>query len=73
MKIKLSDPEYYSVETAKTINLDKLSTILNEKTLIEYFVGEHLLIFVLNSGKLIVKEIKVNEREIFYKAEQLEK
>ncbi len=73
MEIKLSDPEYYSIETVKTISLDKLSNILEKKTLIEYFVGEKLLIFILNEDKLIVEESKVTEREISKKTEQFRK
>ena len=65
-KIKQSDPEYYSIKTVEPISPDELSGILNGRTLVEYFVGDKLAIFVVNGG-LTVKEKEINEKELLEK------
>jgi CHAT domain-containing protein/TPR repeat protein len=53
-QIKQNDPEYYSIKTVEPIDLDELSKILNGRTLVEYFLGEKLAVFIFN-GSLTVK------------------
>jgi CHAT domain-containing protein len=62
-EIKKSDPEYYSIKTAEPIGLSELAQVLEGRTLIEYFFGEKLIIFVFN-GELVVKTIDVSENEL---------
>jgi CHAT domain-containing protein len=62
-KIKKKDPEYYSVETVEPISLGELSEILNGRTLIEYFLGKKLAIFVVNTS-LIIKVVNIDEKEV---------
>jgi CHAT domain-containing protein/tetratricopeptide (TPR) repeat protein len=48
--IKQYDLKYYGVETAETISIGELKQILKGKTLLEYFVGERIIAFVLNDN-----------------------
>jgi CHAT domain-containing protein len=68
-EIKQSDPEYYNIKTVEPISLDKLSGILKGRTLVEYFIGYKLAIFVVN-GNLTVVEKEINEKELSEKVSE---
>ena len=72
-EIQQSDPEYYVVKTVKPIGLERLSKILEGRTLVEYFLGKKLAIFILNSKGFVVKEKDINETEIFEKVAEFRK
>jgi hypothetical protein len=52
------------IEDIPPIELDALSGIIQQKTLIEYFIGDELVIFVLNNGNLTVKKVNIDPNEI---------
>lgn len=64
--IKSQQPEYYSIKQAEPIALHDLYGILDGKTLLEYFVGEKLALFIINpyeDGKL-KKGLRVEIKDI---------
>lgn len=72
-KIKESDPEYYDIKTVEPVSIDELSRILNNRTLVEYFLGDNLAIFVVNDNNLVVKIIEISEKEISEKVTEFRK
>jgi CHAT domain-containing protein len=58
------DTEKLEIENIPIIGLDELFGIINKKTLIEYFLGDDLIIFILNNSKLIVEKVDISQNEI---------
>jgi len=72
LSIKEHDPSYYNIRTAETISVNDVKKILKGKTLLEYFVGEKIVVFVINST-INVRIIDDNEIEIRGKIYKLRK
>lgn len=68
-KLESENPELFEVKMAKPITLDDLKERLEEKTLIEYFVGEELAIFVIKDD-IVVKKVKISEEELSDKVQK---
>ena len=63
MEIKETDPLYYSLKKVEPVNINEIKGILNGKTLLEYFSGKKLAIFVLNDD-LMVKEVDIDFKDL---------
>ena len=63
LEIKEGDPEYYSVTAVEPLDLDELRSILDGRTLVEYFLGDKLAIFTLNP-ELSYKTVDVSQSDV---------
>lgn len=72
LSIKEYDSSYYGVQTAETISINDLKEILKGKTLLEYFVGEKIVAFVINNN-LNVRIIDESGKEITKRVFELRK
>lgn len=63
MEIKETDPLYYSLKKVEPVDINEIKGILNGKTLIEYFSGKKLAIFVLNDD-LMVEEVDIDFKDL---------
>jgi CHAT domain-containing protein len=69
-EIKQNDLQYYRWKTAEPIELDELLEALKGKTLVEYFLGEKLVIFVVKRARanaLRVKVVDIDEDKVLKK------
>ena len=70
LSIKEYDPSYYSLQAVETLPSSEVARILSGKTLIEYFVGDRTLIFVIGTD-LKVTSVDVSESELLSKIIEL--
>jgi CHAT domain-containing protein len=67
-RVKNEAPEYYNLERCESISLPELRELLRGKTLVEYFLGSELAIFVENAEKpLFVQAFKIKGRDVIKK------
>ncbi|NMC61156.1 MAG: CHAT domain-containing protein [Methanobacteriaceae archaeon] len=52
------------LESDSLISLNDLSKIIKNKTIVEYFLAEKLIVFIFNNEKLTVKTININQNDI---------
>lgn len=65
-KIKIEDPEFYSLTTIEPIKIEELIKTLNGRILIEFFWGEKLTVFIIdNSLKVVI--IQTNQHDLYKK------
>lgn len=65
-KLESENPELFDVKMVNPIEISDLIEKLNGKTLIEYFTGECLAIFVFTND-LFVKRVPINEEDLSQK------
>lgn len=63
INIKETDPLYYSLKSAEPIEINEIKDLLKGKTLVEYFSGKKLAIFVLNDD-LLAEEVEINFKDL---------
>lgn len=61
LKIKHDDPEYFDVKTVEPVSIADIN--LGDKTLIEYYLGKELAIFILNDD-LNVEVLHIDQKEV---------
>jgi CHAT domain-containing protein len=73
-EIKDFDQRFSPLKSIEVISVDEVLAFIGKKCLIEYFLGEKLIIFVISKDhQLIIKEVNVTEDKIKGKVADLRK